>query len=245
MAESFTLNASATPGHATFDRAAAPGPGPFNIDITASERLDMNLNGGDDAFASNGAIAALGLHVDVEGADGNDVSDVNGAPVAESFTIKPSPTAGRVLFDRLATPGPGAFNVDIGTTESLRLNAGGGDDRIRGHKGLAGLIVSTLNGDDGNDRIRGTDGADAVAGGTGNDLIVARDKAADAVECGAGLDLGLPTSSTRCAVAISCWAGCCASACWARSRSRETPPCCGAQRARPAACWPARATACA
>ena len=58
--EAFTLNASATAGHATFDRAATPGPGPFNIDIVASERLDLNANGGDDTFSSNGAIAALG-----------------------------------------------------------------------------------------------------------------------------------------------------------------------------------------
>ena len=44
-----------------------PGPGPFNIDILASERLDLNANGGDDAFASDGAIAALGLRADVDG----------------------------------------------------------------------------------------------------------------------------------------------------------------------------------
>ena len=73
--EAFTLNASATPGHATFDRAAAPGPGPFNIDIVASERLDLNAAAGDDTFSSAGAIAALGLHADVEGGDGNDTLD--------------------------------------------------------------------------------------------------------------------------------------------------------------------------
>ena len=51
-------------------------------------------------------------------------------PAAEAFTIKPSATAGRVIFDRLATPGPGAFNLDIGTAERLELNANGGDDSL-------------------------------------------------------------------------------------------------------------------
>ena len=251
VAESFTLDASATPGHATFDRAAAPGPGPFNIDITASERLDMNLNGGDDAFASNGAIAALGLHADVEGADGNDtidgsdaadlldggagndrivpddnpagtrddarggdgddtivwnggddddlneggagndVSEVNGATADERFTIKPSPTAGRVLFDRLATPGPGPFSVDIGTTESLHLLANAGNDRITGFKGVDGRIRTILDAGDGNDRIRGTDAIDAISAGNGNDIVNSIDRAEDTVSCDQGIDLAL------------------------------------------------------
>jgi hypothetical protein len=69
------------------------------------------------------------------------------------------------------------------------LNAGGGDDTIEGAKGLAGLIKSTLNGDDGNDRITGTDGEDRLSGGKGSDILRARDKAEDLVDCGSGLDL--------------------------------------------------------
>jgi Ca2+-binding RTX toxin-like protein len=251
VAESFKLNASATAGHASFDRLAAPGPGPFNIDIVASERLDLNANGGDDTFTSDGAIAALGLHADVEGADGNDtidgtdaadlldggagndqivpddnpagtrddarggdgddtivwnggddddlneggagtdVSVVNGAPVDERFTIKPSPAAGRVLFDRLASPGPGAFSVDIGTTEQLRLEANAGNDRIKGAEGVAGRISTILNAGDGNDRVRGTDAVDAISGGKGGDIINSIDKAEDTVSCDQGFDLAL------------------------------------------------------
>ena len=52
------------------------------------------------------------------------------AGVPEAFTVKPSATAGRVIFDRLATPGPGPFNLDIGTAETLDLNANGGDDSL-------------------------------------------------------------------------------------------------------------------
>ncbi|MGZ8633513.1 MAG: calcium-binding protein [Solirubrobacteraceae bacterium] len=247
--EAFTLNASATAGHASFTRAATPGPGPFNIDIVASERLDLNANGGDDTFSSDGAIAALGLHADVEGGDGNDTldgsdaadlldggfgndrivpddtpagtrddarggdgddtiawnggddddlneggagndtSEVNGAPVAERFTIKPSPTAGRVLFDRLATPGPGPFNVDIGTTERLHLEANAGNDRITGAKGVKGRISTVLNAGDGNDRVRGTDAVDAISLGKGNDIASTIDKAEDTLSCDKGIDL--------------------------------------------------------
>jgi len=126
-----------------------------------------------------------------EGGDGNDIAEVNGGNVAERFTVKPSSTAGRVQFDRTGPTPPGPFNIDIGTTEDLQLNAAGGDDRIKGAKGLAGLIKSTLNGDDGNDRITGTDGEDRLSGGDGRDRINARDKAEDTVDCGSGLDLAL------------------------------------------------------
>jgi Ca2+-binding RTX toxin-like protein len=40
----------------------------------------------------------------MNGGDGADSIQVNGAGVAEAFTVKPSATAGRVSFDRLAAP---------------------------------------------------------------------------------------------------------------------------------------------
>jgi Ca2+-binding RTX toxin-like protein len=124
-----------------------------------------------------------------EGGAGNDTIEVNGGGGGEQFTVKPSPTAGRVLFDRTGPTPPGPFNLDIGTSERLVLNAGAGNDRITGANGLAGLIASTFNGDDGNDRITGTDGADRLFGGKGSDVIRSRDKSADQVSCGAGFDL--------------------------------------------------------
>ena len=114
---------------------------------------------------------------------------VNGAPVAERFTIKPSTTAGRVLFDRLATPGPGAFNVDIGTTERLQLEANAGNDRITGAKGIKGRIRTTLNAGDGNDRVTGTDAADAISLGKGNDIANTIDRATDRLSCDQGIDI--------------------------------------------------------
>jgi Ca2+-binding RTX toxin-like protein len=124
-----------------------------------------------------------------EGGDGNDTTEVNGGSGPEDFEVAPSPVAGRVLFDRTGPTPPGPFNIDIGTTENLRLNAGDGNDEIKGKKGLAGLIASTLNGDDGNDRIKGTDGEDQLSGGKGSDVIRSRDKAADQVEGNRGFDI--------------------------------------------------------
>ena len=123
-----------------------------------------------------------------EGGDGNDTTVVNGGSGGEDFTVKPG-APGRVRFDRTGpSPNPGPFFIDIGTAENLVLNAGAGNDDIKGFPGLSGLIKSTFNGQDGNDEIRGTDGEDLLSGGKGFDLIRANDKSADRVECDGGLD---------------------------------------------------------
>ena len=112
----------------------------------------------------------------MNGGDGADSIQVNGAGVAEAFTIKPSATAGRVIFDRLAAPGPGAFNLDIGTSERLELLANGGDDSLVSDPGLdATGIKLDIRGGDGNDNLDGGDGADQIAGDGGNDTITPDD----------------------------------------------------------------------
>src|SRR5829696_1097734 len=151
----------------------------------ANTRDTMRGDAGDDTLVWNPGDGDDTM----DGADGNDTIEVNGGGGGEQFTVKPSSTPGRVQFDRTGPTPPGPFNLDIGTSENLVLNAGGGDDTITGSKGLAGLIKSTFNGDDGNDRITGTDGEDVLNGGNGNDIIRARDKAADRVDCGSGFDL--------------------------------------------------------
>jgi Ca2+-binding RTX toxin-like protein len=123
-----------------------------------------------------------------EGGEGTDTVVVNGGTGDEDFRVKPSNTPGRVQFDRID---PAPFNIDIGTSESLVVNGGGGNDEIKGTSGLAGLIASTFNGDDGKDDIKGSDGEDALSGGKGGDLIRSIDRAADRVECGPGFDLAL------------------------------------------------------
>ena len=94
-----------------------------------------------------------------------------------------------MLFDRLASPGPGAFSVDIGTTETLQLEANAGNDRIKGAKGVAGRISTMLNAGDGNDLVKGTDAEDAISLGKGSDIATTIDKAEDTVSCDQGIDL--------------------------------------------------------
>jgi Ca2+-binding RTX toxin-like protein len=122
----------------------------------------------------------------MEGAAGEDTVEVNGAAAGDDFRV--TPNGNRVRFQRINLV---PFSLDIGTSEQLDVNAGGGDDRIVGGKGLARLISSSFDGQDGNDRITGTDGADELTGGPGRDVIRSRDRAADQVDCGTGLDLAI------------------------------------------------------
>lgn len=188
----FKLDVDGGPGNDTLDGGDGAdvidgGDGNDRIvgdDNPAGTRDDSRGGAGDDTMVWN-----PGDDDDInEGGAGIDTAVIVGAAGDEKFEVKPSTIAGRVQFDRTD---PAPFNVDIGTTENLRVDAAGGNDRIRGFTGLAGLIASTFNGDDGNDRIRGTDGEDLLGGGKGNDFINAHDKAADTVECDAGIDLAL------------------------------------------------------
>jgi Ca2+-binding RTX toxin-like protein len=118
----------------------------------------------------------------LEGGAGDDTAVVNGGNGAETFTI--TPNGARVRFDRV-TPAP--FSLDIGTTESLVLHAGAGDDIITASNGLSSLISLTLDGGDGNDTITGGDGADQLIGGAGNDLV-SGGRGNDTASLGAGDD---------------------------------------------------------
>jgi Ca2+-binding RTX toxin-like protein len=118
----------------------------------------------------------------MEGGDGIDTAEVNGGNGSEIFTITPNGT--RVRFDRT---NPAPFSLDIGTTENLVLNAGGGDDTITASNGLASLIHLTLDGGAGNDTITGGDGNDTLIGGDGNDVITGG-RGNDTAQLGTGDD---------------------------------------------------------
>jgi Ca2+-binding RTX toxin-like protein len=65
-AEIFTVTPNGTRVH--FDRLD---PAPFSLDIGTSEKLVLNMNGGDDTFSATGNVAAL-MSVTVDGGAGND-----------------------------------------------------------------------------------------------------------------------------------------------------------------------------
>lgn len=118
----------------------------------------------------------------LEGGDGTDTVEVNGSSSAETFTTTANGT--RVRFDRIS---PEPFFLDIGTTEQLVLNAGGGADSVSATGNLAALIALTVDGGAGNDTILGSNGVDVLMGGAGSDLIDGQ-QANDAVFGGGGND---------------------------------------------------------
>jgi RTX calcium-binding nonapeptide repeat (4 copies) len=101
-----------------------------------------------------------------EGGAGVDTAEVNGGGGAEQFTTTANGT--RVRFDRI---NPAPFALDIGTTENLVVNMGGGDDSFSATGNLAALIKITVDGGAGNDTILGSNGIDTLIGGDGNDFI--------------------------------------------------------------------------
>ena len=119
----------------------------------------------------------------MEGGDGIDTAEINGGGAAETFTIVAN--GDRVRFDRVD---PAPFFVDIGTTENIVLNAGGGNDNISATGNLAALTRLTIDGGAGDDRILGGNGADVLLGGEGNDFIDGQ-QGADVAFLGAGDDV--------------------------------------------------------
>ena len=236
-------------GGARFERTGPTPPGPFNIEIVASETLDLNANGGDDTLTT--ANGALGIALDIDGGDGNDTLDggdgpdllaggnnddrligdnnalgtrdvsrgdagndtmvwnpgdgddvneggegtdtveVNGGGGGEVFEVKASAIPGRVAFDRTGPNPPGPFNLDIGTSERLDLNANGGDDSLNAAgiaSGLAGWTIDA-DGGDGNDNLAGASQAvDVLSGGAGADTLRSRDETADSLSGGTEVD---------------------------------------------------------
>jgi Ca2+-binding RTX toxin-like protein len=116
-----------------------------------NDRLIWNPGDGSDLF---------------EGGDGIDTAEVNGGNGAETFTV--AANGDRVDFERVS---PAPFSIDIGSTENLSVNMGGGDDNFSTSGDLASLISITVDGGAGNDTIHGSNGADRLLGGAGDDSL--------------------------------------------------------------------------
>src|SRR5215211_1455754 len=137
LPEEFTVKPSAQAGHVLFDRLTTP-PGPFNIDISTSERLDLNANGGDDTVTADSGFASLRL--DVEGGDGNDRLD--GGDAADLLS-------GGNGDDRL-----------VGDDNPLRTR-----DESRGDAGNDTMVWNPGDDDDINEGGAGTDTVEVNGGG--------------------------------------------------------------------------------
>ena len=102
----------------------------------------------------------------MEGGADSDIAEINGDSTGETFSIDQNGT--RVSFSR--TTGT-TFTLDIGTTESLVLNANGGNDTIGTVGNFIGLTSLTIDGGAGDDTISGSNSTDLLLGGDGNDTI--------------------------------------------------------------------------
>jgi Ca2+-binding RTX toxin-like protein len=250
--EQFQVEPPAAPGGPVLFDRVQPDPtfgAPFSVDISTSERLDLNAGAAEDIV--NMAGGAIGLAIEADGGDGNDTIDgsdaadlltggndndrivgdnnpagtddrsigdagndtlvwnpgdgddlneggdgtdtieVNGGGGGEVFEVKPSTIPGRVAFDRTGPNPPGPFNLDIGTSERLDLNANGGDDSLNAAGPAPGLGGWTIDaeGGDGNDTLSGGDlSVDLLFGGAGADTFRTRDKTADSLAGGTEVD---------------------------------------------------------
>ncbi len=153
--------------------------GAGNDTLTGGDGDDQVFGeGGDDRMIWN-----PGDDTDLfEGGAGTDTAEVNGGNGAEVFTATANGT--RVRFDRLD---PAPFSLDIGTTENLVVNMGGGNDSFSATGNLAALIRITVDGGTGDDTILGSNGADTLLGGDGNDFIDGQ-QGNDIARLGAGND---------------------------------------------------------
>jgi Ca2+-binding RTX toxin-like protein len=162
------------------DRIIGDNNAPFTRDVSrgdaGNDTLVWNPGDGDDVN---------------EGGEGSDTIEVNGGGGGEVFEVKASTTAGRVAFDRTGPTPPGPFNLDIGTSERLDLNANGGDDSLNAAgvaSGLAGWTID-VEGGEGNDNLAGASQAvDLLSGGPGADTLRSRDQSADSLSGGTEVD---------------------------------------------------------
>jgi len=156
----------------------------------------MNGGAGDDTLVWNNGDATDVMNGD----DGRDDVEVNGAPAAgDVFTVEPN--GARIKFDRSNLV---PFSLDISSSETLHANGLGGDDSIT--VGAVGGFSVTASGGPGNDTLTGGGSSEVFLGGSGNDTITpgggidvvfgdegddhvnVRDRTADLASGGAGHD---------------------------------------------------------
>ena len=136
--------------------------GPGADTLTGGPGVDPNLGGdGDDLIIWNPGDGSE----TVDGEAGIDTFQFNGGAGDDTMTY--TANGQRVTFFR----NPGAITMDIGTTENLFVNALAGNDTVTGGVGLNGLIVTRIDGGDGDDVLTGGDGVDIINGGLGNDTL--------------------------------------------------------------------------
>jgi Ca2+-binding RTX toxin-like protein len=143
----------------------------------------------------------------MDGQDGLDRVEVNGAGAGDVFTV--APNGARAKLDRTNLV---PFTLNVGSTEALDLRGLGGDDSFVAAAGTPLAVIAdggpgndaftgadepdTFLGDSGNDTLNGGAGPDLLDGQDGDDSLLARDGAGDLVRGGIGTDSAQADAAT-------------------------------------------------
>src|SRR5215218_8191062 len=129
-AESFAVTANGT--RVRFDRLD---PAPFSIDVGTSEKLVVNLNGGDDTFTAGNGLAPL-IALTVDGGTGNDtITGGDGNDLLFGGDGNDTVTGGR--GNDTAQLGAGA--------DTFVWNPGDGSDMVEGQAGADTMLFNGSN----------------------------------------------------------------------------------------------------
>jgi Ca2+-binding RTX toxin-like protein len=193
-----TLTFNAGPGADTFALTANSGHvrlttdvGPTTLDLNDVERVQINASIGADTVTVN----------NLAGTDVKEVAVNLGAPDAAPnlVVVNAGAASNAITLSKtgsvVSVTGLSAKTTVAGfeSTDSLIVNAQGGNDSINASALPFATLRLTLDGSGGNDKITGSKGEDGILGGTGNDTV-AGGRGDDTVDLGAGNDLFLWTT---------------------------------------------------
>ena len=181
--------AAANGGRALFTRNL----GNIVMDLDDVESIDLNALGGADTLTVNdlSGTDVAEVNVDLAGTIGGTAGDGAADTVIANATNGDDAITVTGAGTSLSVQGLAArINVtnSEGANDALTINGRAGDDTITATTLAAGVVKLTLNGDDGDDTILGSQGADTLIGGDGDDFIFG-DNGNDVAFMGAGDDL--------------------------------------------------------
>lgn len=148
----------------------------ITMDLNGLERVNVAALGGADTLTINN-LAGTGVtevNLDLSASFGSGVGDGQ----ADSIIVTGTNSNDNIgIFGQgsvvtiLGLPATVNINGSEGASDTLMVNALGGDDGVTASTLPAGVINLTVDGGTGNDSIFGSQGADKLLGGDGNDFI--------------------------------------------------------------------------
>jgi len=147
------------------------------MDVNGVEQVNVVALGGADTITVNdlSGTSVTGVNLDHAGTAGSGTGDgqadtviVNGTAQNDAIQISGAGTS----FTVAGLPALVTVQGSEGANDQLVVNALGGNDRVTAAGLPAGVVMLTVDGGAGNDKITGSDGNDVLIGGDGNDIII-------------------------------------------------------------------------